>query len=263
MPKISAVIITFNEEKYIDRCLVSLEGIADEIIVVDSFSTDSTEEVCSKFNVKFSRHPFEGYVEQKNYALSLAGYPHVLALDADEALSDELKKSILEIKNRFDYDGYIFNRLNNYCGKWIKHSRWYPDRHLRLFDSTKGKWVGPNPHDRFRLNPGSKVTRLKGNLNHWYYASFEEHLDKVNRFSTISANEYFKAGRKAWPLTAHLHMVWSFFRSYVLNAGFLDGYLGYSGCLITAMGSFLKYSKLRRLHLEAKKSNKAADDIRR
>jgi glycosyltransferase involved in cell wall biosynthesis len=256
MPKISAVIIAFNEEQYIEKCMASLEGIADEIIVVDSFSTDRTEDICGKFNVRYIKHKFEGYVEQKNYALSLAVYPYVLSLDADEALSDELKKSILKTKDNFIYDGYFLNRLNNYCGKWIKHSRWYPDKHLRLFNPTKGKWIGPNPHDRFKLNPGSKVARLKGDVFHWYYASIEEHWDKVNRFSTISANEYFKAGMKSGPLTAHIHMVWSFFRSYILNAGFLDGYLGYTGCVITAMSSFLKYSKLRRLNSQFKESGK-------
>src|SRR4030042_3824856 len=121
MSKISAVIISFNEELNIGKCLASLEGIADEILVVDSFSADSTEKICRRFNVRFIKHAFEGYFEQKNYALSLAAYPHVLSLDADEELSDELKGSILKIKDNFKYDGYVFNRLNNYCGEWIKH----------------------------------------------------------------------------------------------------------------------------------------------
>jgi glycosyltransferase involved in cell wall biosynthesis len=245
MAKISAVIITFNEEKYIGRCIDSLEGIADEIIVVDSYSTDNTREVCVSRGVKFCSHVFEGYVEQKNYAVTLATFQWVLSLDADEALSGELRNSILRIRENPEYDGYIFNRMNRYCGRWIKHSRWYPDRHLRLFDSTKGKWTGPNPHDRFSLNPGCRTRRLKGDILHIFYDSLEEHIEKVNRFSSISASEYFKAGRKAGPFTAHLHMVWSFVRSYILNAGFLDGYYGYAGCMITAVGSFLKYSKLR------------------
>ena len=128
MVKISAVIIAYNEEDFIERCLESLEGIADEIVIVDSLSTDSTPEKCKKYNVRFVQHAFEGYAEQKNYATSLASYPHVLSLDADEALSEELKKSILEVKENFKYDGYLFNRRNNYCGKWMKHSRLYPDR---------------------------------------------------------------------------------------------------------------------------------------
>lgn len=255
MPLISAVIITLNEQDFIGRCLESLEGIADEIIVVDSFSTDSTEEICKKFNVRFIRHEFEGYVEQKNYALSLAGNQHVLSLDADEALSEELRKSILNIKEKFDYDGYRFNRLNNYCGQWIKHSRLYPDRQLRLFDSSKGRWMGPNPHDKFRMDKGARVCRLKGNLLHWYYSSFEEHLDKINRFSTISATEYYKAGKKAGLLTATIHRWWSFFRSYILCAGFLDGYIGYAGCSLTSYSSFLKYAKLRELN-KKKRDNK-------
>jgi glycosyltransferase involved in cell wall biosynthesis len=256
MPSISAVIITFNEQDFIGKCLASLEGIADEIIVVDSFSTDSTEEICKRYNTRFVKHEFEGYVEQKNWALSLAAFPYVLSLDADEALSDELRESILKVKENFDFDGYYFNRLNNYCGKWIRHSRWYPDRHLRLFNPSKGKWTGPNPHDKFRMIPGARTTRLKGDLYHWIYSSIEEHLDKVNRFSTISANEYFKEGRKAGPLTPTIHRFWSFFRSYFLCAGFLDGYAGYVSCSITSHGTFLKYVKLRKLIRNAKREKR-------
>lgn len=257
MAQISAVIITFNEELFIERCLASLEGVADEIVVVDSFSTDSTETACLKYNVRFIKHPFEGYVEQKNFALEQACFPFVLSLDADEALTDELRKSILNIKNNPLCDGYYFNRLNNYCGKWIKHSRWYPDRHLRLFDRTKGKWSGPNPHDRFILIPGSRSCRLKGDLYHWIYSSVEEHIDKIERFSSIAANEYFKAGIKAGPCKGRAHMIWSFFRSYIIRAGFLDGHLGYVLCSVTARGSFLKYSKLRKLISEEEKSLKS------
>jgi glycosyltransferase involved in cell wall biosynthesis len=252
MQKISAVIITFNEAQFIGQCLQSLKDVADEIVVVDSFSTDATEEICTRYNVRFVSHAFEGYVEQKNYAVTLAAYPYVLSIDADEALSDELKNSILKIKDNPESEGYNFNRLNNYCGKWIRHSRWYPDRHLRLFNSAKGTWVGPNPHDRFILHPGCRTTWLKGDLHHWNYSSFEDHIDKINRFSTISANEYFKSGRKAGRCTASIHCAWSFFRSYFLRAGFLDGYIGFVGCSITAYSSFLKYSKLRRLNVNSK-----------
>lgn len=253
MPLISAVIISFNEEKYIGRCLASLEGIADEIVVVDSGSTDRTGEICRSFNVRFITHEFGGYVEQKNYALSLASNRWVLSLDADEALSEELRGSILREKESLSFDGYMFNRLNKYCGRWIRHSRWYPDRHLRLFDASNGRWTGPNPHDTFILNAGCRIKRLKGDILHIIHDSVEEHVDKVNRFSTISAEEYLRNGKKAGPLAPHLHMAWSFFRSYILYAGFLDGHYGYTACMISAMGSFLKYSKLRKLCLEARK----------
>jgi glycosyltransferase involved in cell wall biosynthesis len=255
MPGISAVIIAYNEEKYIGRCLTSLRGVADEIVVVDSHSTDSTEKICAEHNVRFVKHPFEGYVEQKNFALTLASNDFILSLDADEALSDEMKKSILEIKDNPQFDGYIFNRFQNYCGKWLKHSRSYPDRQLRLFNRTRGKWEGPNPHDKFKLKPGSKIKWLKGDLLHWNFATIEEHIEKMNKFTTIAANEYFKAGKKAGSFTGTAHMLWCFFRSYILRAGFLDGYMGYLSCSITAYSSLMKYSKLRRLVLEAKKSS--------
>ncbi|MFN8239655.1 MAG: glycosyltransferase family 2 protein [Bacteroidales bacterium] len=255
MPKISAVIITFNEEDYIGRCLESLADVADEIIVVDSFSTDRTREICEKHNVRFFLHAFEGYVEQKNHALGLASHSFILSLDADEALGNDLKKSILEVKDNPGHDGYTFNRLNNYCGKWIHHSRWYPDRQLRLFFREKGSWKGYNPHDKFRMNEGTRVKHLEGDLLHWNYASCEEHRQKMERFSSISAESYFRAGRKAWPFSGTIHMIWSFFRSYVLYLGFLDGYTCLVACSITARGSYLKYNKLRKLHKKTRVAN--------
>ncbi|HOP00226.1 MAG TPA: glycosyltransferase family 2 protein [Bacteroidales bacterium] len=248
MSEISAVIIAYNEEQFIERCLASLKDVADEIVVVDSLSTDNTASICSRYNVKFCTRPFEGYVQQKTYATSLASFPWVLSIDADEALSEELRRSILDIKNNLNADGYIFNRLNNYCGKWIRHSRWYPDRHLRLFNREKGRWTGINPHDFFRLNRNCRTKRLKGDLLHWYYSSIEEHVEKMNSFSSIGASELFRLGRKAGACTPHIHLVWSFFRSYILRGGFLDGQLGYTGCMISAMGSFLKYAKLRKMY---------------
>ncbi|RED44938.1 glycosyltransferase family 2 protein [Seonamhaeicola aphaedonensis] len=131
--KISAVIITYNEEEHLEKRLSSLIGIADEIVVVDSFSTDKTPEICKSFNVTFYQHAFEGYIEQKNYAVTLARHNYILSLDGDEALSETLKQSILKVKLHWAYDGYYCNRLNNYCGQWIKHSDWYPDKKLRLF----------------------------------------------------------------------------------------------------------------------------------
>jgi glycosyltransferase involved in cell wall biosynthesis len=252
MTQFSAVIITCNEEDYIGRCLESVHGIADEIIVVDSFSSDSTGEICRGFNVRFIQHAFEGYVEQKNLAVAFASNKWILSLDADEALSDELRRSVLEIKEDLQHDGYYFNRRNNYCGKWLRFSGWYPDRHLRLFRSDKGKWAGLNPHDKFRLNKGCISKRLKGDLLHWNFKSSDEHLRKMERFSSIAASSYLQAGRRSGFLTAMLHSAWSFFRSFILRAGFLDGYPGYKVCSISAYGTHLKYSKLRRLIKEQK-----------
>ena len=121
MTKLTAVIITLNEEKNIGRCLESVKDIADEIVVVDSFSTDNTEKICKQYGIRFLQHSFVGHIEQKNWAITQAKYPHILSLDADELLSDRLKRSIREVKENCEFDGYYFNRLTNYCGKWIRH----------------------------------------------------------------------------------------------------------------------------------------------
>jgi glycosyltransferase involved in cell wall biosynthesis len=255
MPRISAVIITYNEQDHIGNCIASLQEVADEIVVVDSNSTDSTEAICSRMKVKFISHAFEGYFQQKNFAVSCASFPLILSLDGDEVLSDELKISILEAKADPKYDGYYFNRRHNYCGKWLRHSRWYPDRQLRLFNREKAKWVGPNPHDRVKMSAGSSTRWLKGDLLHWNYSSYEDHVEKANRFSSIAAMEYFKAGKKAGVLAPAMHSAWSFFRSFILHAGFLDGYSGYICCSVTAYASFLKYAKLRKLNSGAGKPN--------
>jgi glycosyltransferase involved in cell wall biosynthesis len=147
--KLSAVIITFNEEKNIERCLNSLKEVADEIVVLDSFSKDQTKEICLKHNVAFYEHAFDGHIQQKNRAVSYAKYPHVLSLDADEALDLQLINSIKEIKAAFNMQGYYMNRLTNYCGHWVKHCGWYPDKKLRLWDSRLGQWTGTNPHDKY------------------------------------------------------------------------------------------------------------------
>lgn len=247
MPKISAVIITYNEELFIEKCLASIVGIADEIIVVDSFSTDGTEEVCKKFNVKFFKHEFLGYRDQKNYAMTLAAHKKILSLDADEALSDELRKSILEVKEEWNYDGYLFNRRNNYCGTWMKHSEWYPDRQLRLFHSDQGRWGELNLHEKFLMSNGARVGKLKGDLLHWTFTSYEDHVEKMKKYTIIGAEEYYKAGKKANIFTPYIHLFWGFFRSYIFRKGFLDGRHGYHICSLYAKSSFNKYRLLREL----------------
>lgn len=248
MPKISAVIITYNEELFIDKCLASIDGVADEIIVVDSFSTDATEEICNKHNVRFIKHAFEGYRDQKNFALQLATYKNILSLDADEALSETLRESILSIKDKWKYDGYLFNRRSNYCGKWIQHSGWYPDRQLRLFYSDHGKWGELNLHEKFMMSNGATVGKLKGDLLHWPFSSRQDHLSKMSKYSCIAADEFYKAGKKANLFTPYLHYIWGFFRTYIIRGGFLDGHDGYLICSLYAKSAFDKYKKLRILN---------------
>ncbi len=260
MIKLSAVIITYNEEDNIERCILSLKSIADEIIVVDSFSTDRTEEICKNLDVKFIQHKFEGHIQQKNYALTCTNNNYILSLDADEALSEKLKQLILEVKSEWKYDAYIVKRYNNYCGQWIKHSNWYPDHKTRLFDKTKGKWGGINPHDKFILNNPSKRKHLNADLLHWVIPTYYAHIDKANKFSSIAAKESFNRRQKANILTIISHSTWRFFKIYFLKRGFLDGYNGFVISTFTSYTVFLKYIKLRQMNLEKKNGNNKQDN---
>ena len=244
MQKISAVIITFNEEKNIERCINSLKDIVDEIVVVDSFSTDLTEEICKSHHVKFIKHEFEGHIEQKNWAITQASSPYVLSLDADEVLSGTLKRSIINAKINWKYDAYSFNRLTNYCGKWIKHTGWYPDTKLRLWDSRKGSWKGKNPHDRYEMMEGSVIKHLKGDLLHYSYYSIKQHIDQVNKFTCIAANEIVQDGKRTNLIKIISHPIWKFIRDYFIKLGFLDGYYGFVISAISAHATFLKHLKI-------------------
>lgn len=249
MTKLSATIITFNEEKKIERCLQSLLGVADEIIVVDSLSTDKTREICRSYQVMLIEQPFLGYIEQKNFALSKASHSHVLSLDADEALSNDLVKSILAEKEKgFPADGYSMNRFNFYCGKWIKHGTYYPDRKLRLLDIKKGKWGGQNPHDKIIMNDNTVVKHLRGDLLHYTYQSYEEHGRQMERFSTIAAKAMYDKKRPLYRFKLWINPAWAFIKGYIIKLGFLDGKEGFMIARFTAIQSYLKYHKLSRLY---------------
>ncbi|HIJ94159.1 MAG TPA: glycosyltransferase family 2 protein [Desulfuromonadales bacterium] len=254
MPPISVVIITFNEERNIERCLRSVQDVADEIVVLDSLSTDRTGEICEQYQARFIEQPFLGYVEQKNKALEYATYPHVLSLDADEELSDELKKSILGIKNNWQHDGYCFNRLTNYCGTWVKHCGWYPDRKQRLFDKRKGRWSGDTIHERYLLNDGSAPQHISGDLLHYSYDTIDQHLDQIKKFTTIMAQVQFKKGNFPGLSKLVLNPLWCFIRQYILRLGFLDGYHGLVICVLSACANFVKYSKTRELYANQEQS---------
>ena len=250
--KLSIVIITFNEEKNIARCLDSIKDIADEIVVVDSFSKDKTEEICRAYGVKFIEHKFEGHIEQKNYASSQTTYQHVLSLDADEALSDELKQSIMIAKNDWKADGYSMNRLTNYCGKWIHHCGWYPDTKIRLMDRIKGKWDGDNPHDQFIMQNNDLVIHLKWDILHYSYYTLEDHYKQVEYFTTILSKSQFAKGKKAPLFMVYASPIVKFIKFYFTHLGILDGKAGFTISRISAYATYLKYKKLRQLHLERK-----------
>ncbi|MBC5992896.1 glycosyltransferase family 2 protein [Pontibacter sp. SD6] len=245
--KLSVTIITFNEEQNIERCLKSVEDIADEVVVVDSFSTDRTKEICLSYGVKFIQNSFTGYSEQKNFANASASFDYILSLDADEALTDELRQSILTVKNNWTADAYRMNRLTNYRGKWIKHSGWYPDRKLRLFDKTKGSWKG-QLHESIVTEPGAKVEYLKGDILHYYSYNVKQHVDQINKYTGIYMNEMWQKGKKTSVLAVVVKPPFRFFRTYFLQLGFLDGFNGFFIAGLSAYTVFLKYAKLYLAH---------------
>jgi glycosyltransferase involved in cell wall biosynthesis len=247
MIRLSAVIITYNEEKNISRCLQSLKGIADEIVIVDSGSDDRTLEIAKEFSAKIVTHPFTGYIEQKNFAVTQTSNEYILSLDADEELSPELHRSIKYLKENWKHDGYSFNRLTNYCGKWIHHCGWYPDPKLRLFRTGTGKWGGSNPHDRFIPDSSSSKGKIKGDLYHYSYYSVEDHIRQADNFSRIEARSAFKNGERSNLYHIIIKPKIKFFRDFILRLGFLDGYYGLVICRISSHAMFLKYVRLHEL----------------
>lgn len=246
--KLTVAIITYNEERNIERCLKSVVDVADEIIVIDSFSTDNTENICSKYPLKFIKNKFDGHIEQKNYAITQSSNRYILSLDADECLSKEAIQDILSVKENCIYDGYVFNRLNNYCGKWIKHGGWYPDKKLRLWDSSKGSWQGENPHDEFKLERGSTIKNLKTDILHYSFVSEEQHLQQIEYFTTIAAKAAHHKNVKSSYTKAIYKGGFKFLRDYILKAGFLDGKYGYIIGRNSAYAKYLKYYKLMQLN---------------
>lgn len=245
MIQLSAVIITFNEEVNIERCLKSLQPVADEIVVVDSFSTDATEAICKKYNVRFITNAFNGHIEQKNFALDQAKYPYILSLDADEALDETLTQSILAAKANWQGEAYSMNRLTNYCGTWIKHGSWYPDTKLRLAKRTAVHWGGENPHDKLISN--QPPTHLKGDLLHYSYYTVEQHYQQQEKFSTIAAKAMYARGKKAPWFKLVLNPLASVIKDIIIRSGYLDGAAGWRVAYISAKSVYWKYAKLRQL----------------
>lgn len=257
MIKLSVIIITLNEEEYIERCIDSVRSIADEILVVDSNSTDKTVEISQRLGARIILQEFLGHVEQKNFATEQAKFDWVLSIDADEVLSDELLTNIKSVKNAPQHDFYHYNRLNNYCGTWIKHGAWYPDRKIRLYNRTTGSWKGENPHDRWLpYTTNQKTGFLKGDLLHYSYSSISDHIQRIERYSDIAARQKVAKGKSCSILKIWLGPKWKFLKDYIIRLGFLDGYWGYVVCRLNAMENFIKYSKTRQ-YAQWKKEGKS------
>lgn len=247
MNTLSVVIITFNEEQNIRRCIESVKAVADDVVVIDSFSEDRTVEIALSLGAKVKQSTFSGYINQKNKAINEASNNYVLLLDADEFLSDELAASILKEKEHFKYKAYSMKRCNIFRGSYIRHGLWYPDRKLRLFDKRYGYCGGLNPHDMILMKEEMKVKLLEGDMFHHTFNNIEEYRTRNNQVSTIMAQSLFDAGIKKSRAKIFLSPLWSFINGYFLRLGFLEGYNGIIIAMFTAQQSFSKYQKLREL----------------
>jgi glycosyltransferase involved in cell wall biosynthesis len=236
-PRLSACIITFNEEDRIADCIRSLDW-CDEIVVVDSHSTDHTREIAAELGARVIERDWPGHVAQKEFATRAAAHDWILSLDADERVSEELQGELLALRDTGFRGacGWEMPRRSWYLGAWIRHGTWSPDRCLRLFDRRRGRWGGDNPHDRFELQ--EKPGRLRSVILHYPYRCFAEHL------TTILAQEMHRRGKRAQVIDIVLHPMAGFFRGYVLKMGFLDGWRGLLLAYLHAHYTRMKYAKL-------------------
>jgi glycosyltransferase involved in cell wall biosynthesis len=241
--KITATIITLNEERNIARAIESLR-CCDEIIIVDSGSTDRTIELAQNLGARVIEASWLGYAAQKNWAADQAQNDWILSLDADEALSEALEAEIWALKKSGPrHDAYTMPRLARYLGRWIFHSGWYPDRKIRLYDRRKAKWVGEFVHESVEVH--GKLGNLESNLLHFTCDSLSEHLRTLDRYTTLAAQEIASRRMKVPLPRLIFDPAWTFLRSYVLQRGFLDGLEGLTIAYMAAFYTFLKYSKAR------------------
>ena len=245
-PFLSAVIITFNESKNITRCLRSLQGVVDEMVVVDSGSSDGTAELALKLGARVIHHAFAGHIEQKNFAAEQANGAWLLSLDADESLSDELMDSLKRWRaSSASFNAYRVNRLTSYAGHWVRHGGWYPDEKLRLWKKGCAQWGGENPHDRLELPPGERSGWLAGDLLHHSYHSISDHLRQIRYFSDIAAEHYAGASWQTWSVVRPLKIVFQWFKNLVIKRGWRDGKTGWIIARLSAKATGEKYRKAR------------------
>jgi glycosyltransferase involved in cell wall biosynthesis len=258
MDTITACITACNEQENIRRCLESVTW-ADEIVVVDSFSADSTPEICREYTRLVFKHRWLGYIGQKNLARDLASSDWVLFLDADEEISsdlrDEIRAEFTAGTNR-DFAGIEFPRLTHFLGRWITHGDWYPDVKLRLYRRNRGYCGGSEPHDRMVVD--GPVKRLKHPMFHYTYTSIDDQLATLNRFSSITARTQFEEGRHFRLVHLLFRPFLRFLRGYLLRLGFLDGMPGLIIAMSASYGVFVKYAKLWELSRTRKPDNKTA-----
>jgi len=242
MPKISACIISFNEENKIEACLKSLLAVADEIVLVDSLSSDKTLEIAGKYTDNIFEQKFLGHIEQKNLAVEKASNDWIISLDCDERLSEDLQQSILSIKEQLDNaDAYCMSRKTFYIYRWLNHC-WYPDIKTRLFNKNTSHWGGTNPHDHV-ITDGNNIVRLKGDIQHYSFDSISDHLQTIDKFTEIGADELIRKNKRFNIISPLTHASWIFIKLYIVKRGFLDGFAGLTVSVLSYMHVYIKYSK--------------------
>ncbi len=246
--QLSVVVMTHNEAANIRRCLESVKPVADEVLVVDSFSKDDTVAIATSMGARVVQHAFEGFISQRAFCVHQARYDHVLALDADESLSEDLQNSILKIKTNWQYDCYFLPRRNNIGGKWIRFGGWSPSGIVRLFDRRKAICSGSEPHDRIQPLRQATTNRLEAYLLHWSNEDISSLLTSINRHSAAAAQTYFEKGRKPSWIRLLFKPGIKFFTFYLLRLGILDGFYGYVLAKSAAQYIFLKEAKLMELY---------------
>jgi glycosyltransferase involved in cell wall biosynthesis len=248
-PEISAIVVCFNEEDNIARCLASLQW-CDEIVVVDSFSTDRTVEICRRYTDRVIQRAWAGYRDQKAFAHSQATKPWVFLVDSDEEVSAELRDEIGSVLAAGG-DGWAalaVPRLVHYLGRWWRRGGWYPDYDIRIFRRELARWGGTDPHEKILVD--GKIRRLRHPLYHYSYRDAADHWKRINHFTSVAAAEQNASGR-SWRLIDNLlRPPFRFLRSYALKRGWLEGFPGYFVAATAAMYVFLKYAKLRELELK-------------
>jgi len=245
MNRLSACLITLNEEDNLPRALASLNGIVDEIVVVDSGSTDGTASIAREHGAAFFERAWTSYSEQKNFAAAQAQNDWILSVDADEELSSALQTSLLAWKKRAPQRSiYEMARKTWYLGAWIEHSGWYPDFQRRLYRRDAAQFSGII-HEALRFE--GKPGRLAGDLLHYTVRSFAEHEQKVERYATLSAQQLYAAGERSWRSAVWFATPWSWFQNYFLRGGFIDGYRGALIAQMAARAVRIKYEKLGQL----------------
>jgi len=250
-PEIAAIVVCFNEEENIGACLESLQW-CDEIVVVDSFSTDRTVEISGRYTNKIFQRAWTGYRDQKAFAHSRATKEWVILVDSDERVPAELREEILSAlaADRNRYVAYTVPRLVYYLGRWWWRGGWYPDYDVRVFKRELAWWGGLDPHERIFVEGPTR--RLRNPLYHYSYRDIADHLNRINRFTQLSAQELKNAGKRWRWRDSLVHPPFRLFRSFVWKRGFLEGNCGFFVAATAAFYVFIKYAKLRELELKEK-----------